>query len=468
MKLLIPVADMQKQSGKWVLEEPLLKVVLKIGLPIAAMQVLSVIYNIVDLFWLGRYSSEAIAAINASWPTFFLIVSVFGGLFGAGNALVSQSWGAGRYDYAVKSTCQLISFAVVAGIPVALITALVSPYLLFFITSDPGVYNTALQYIRIIAIGLPFFGVFGAIQSGFISIGRSSLIMKFMVLSNLLNMILDPIFIFGWYGLPEMGASGAALATILSQAVASLLALLFFLEKGLDGYRPHWSYFKPDLEVYRKILSIGLPLSGSSFAEASGFYVLAGIIGSMGTKTLSAWGIGDRPFSIISIIDAGLLAACTTIVGQSIGAGDYERARETVKKILLWMVIITSLMVTPMILFRREIASIFSPLDAEVAYYASEFMLYMGPSLITLAVLFVANSVANGSGHTKPLMILSMLRLWVLRNLLAYLLGPGPLNLGVRGLWIGMGLSNIVTGLVALAWIFSYRWLKPVINIENR
>jgi len=145
-------------------------------------------------------------------------------------------------------------------------------------------------------------------------------------------MILDPIFIFGWYGLPEMGASGAALATILSQAVASLLALLFFLEKGLDGYRPHWSYFKPDLEVYRKILSIGLPLSGSSFAEASGFYVLAGIIGSMGTKTLSAWGIGDRPFSIISIIDAGLLAACTTIVGQSIGAGDYERARENSEK----------------------------------------------------------------------------------------------------------------------------------------
>jgi putative efflux protein, MATE family len=451
-------------NERWVLEGPLYKVMLKIGLPIAAMQVLNVVYNIVDLYWLGRYSTHAIAAINSSWPTFFLIISAFTGLFGAGNALVSQSWGAGKYEYAVKTACQLISFSIISGIPLALFTMMASPYLLSFITSDPNVYSTAIQYISIIAMGLPLFGIFGSIQSAYVSIGKSIVILWFMVISNLLNMILDPLFIFGWFGLPEMGAAGAALATILSEGFASLLAFTYFITRGLDNHMASRRYFIPDLEIYKKVLRIGLPLSGSNFAEASGFYVLATIIGLMGTKALSAWGIGDRPFSIVSIIDAGLLAACTTIVGQSIGAREFNRAKETVRKVLLIIVSLTTLMIAPIVLLRSEIASVFSPLDHEVAYHASEFMLYMGPSLITLAILQVAGAVANGSGHTKPLMALSMLRLWVLRNLFAYLMGPGPIGLGVRGLWIGMSLSNIVTGLVALTWIISYRWLKPVID----
>jgi len=458
------VIKLKAVNERWVLEEPLFKVMLKIGLPIAAVQVLNVVYNIVDLYWLGRYSTYAIAAINSSWPTFFLIISAFNGLLGAGNALVSQAWGAGKYDYAVKSACQLVSFAIIGGIPLALFTVMVSPYLLSFITVDPNVFNLAIQYISITAMGLPLFGVFGSIQSAYVSVGKSSIILLFMVISNALNMVLDPLFIFGWFGLPEMGAAGAALATILSEGIASLMALTYFFVRGLNDHKASRAYFIPDLEIFKKILRIGLPLSGSNFADASGFYVLAAIIGLMGTKALSAWGIGDRPFSIISIIDAGLLAACTTIVGQSIGAREFNRAKETAKRVLLLIVSLTALMVVPMVLLRLEIASFFSPLDYEVAYYASEFMLYMGPSLITLAILQVAGAVANGSGHTKPLMMLSMLRLWVLRNILAYLMGPGPIGLGVSGLWIGMSLSNVITGLVALTWIISYKWLKPVID----
>lgn len=455
---------MSEADERWVLKEPLLKVMMKIGLPIAAMQVLSVIYNIADLYWLGRYSTSAIAAINASWPAFFLVVSVFAGLFGAGNALVSQSWGAGKYDYASKVACQLVALAVTGGLPLGIAASLASPYFLSFITADPDVLRAAIDYISIIAASLPLFGVFFAIQSAYVSIGRSGVVLKFIVIGNVLNIALDPLFIFGWFGLPSMGAAGAALATVISEGLASAMGLAYFVRRGLDGHRPSARYFAPDPEIYRKAIRIGLPLSGSSFAEASGFYVLAWIIGSMGTKALSSWGIGDRPFSIISIITSGLVAVTTTVVGQSIGARDFEKARYVVKQVLVIITIITALMTLPMVALRHQIALAFSPLDREVALYAADFALYMGPSLVFLSMLEVARAVANGSGHTRPLMALSMLRLWVLRNALAYLLGPGPLGVGVGGLWIGMALSNVITGLAAIAWVFSYKWLRPVIE----
>ncbi|MCC6032906.1 MAG: MATE family efflux transporter, partial [Desulfurococcaceae archaeon] len=94
----------------------------------------------------------------------------------------------------------------------------------------------------------------------------------------------------------------------------------------------------------------------------------------------------------------------------------------------------------------------------------ADFLLYMGPSIIFFVILRVAFSVASGSGHTKVVMFLSLFRLWVLRNVLAYLFGPGPLGMGVRGLWIGMSVSNVVTGLLALLWIVKGNWLKPVIK----
>lgn len=454
---------MSGANERWVLEEPLHKVMIKVGLPVAAMQVLNVVYNIVDLYWLGRYSTSAIAAINASWPTFFLIVSVFAGLFGAGNALVSQSWGAGKYDYAVKAASQLIGFAIIGGLPLGAAISLVSPYLLSLITADPEVLGAAASYISIIALGLPLFAISFAIQSAYISIGRSWVVLRFIIIGNILNMVLDPVLIFGWLGLPSMGAAGAALATVISEGMAWVMGLAYFVKRGLNGHRPSARYFAPDLSIYRKVIEIGLPLSGSSFAEASGFYVLALIIGSMGTKALSSWGIGDRPFSIISIITSGLIAATSTVVGQSIGARDFEKAKRVVKEVSAIIALVTALLVLPMIALRHQVASAFSPLDIEVASYAADFILYMGPSLVFFSMLQVASAVANGSGHTKPLMALSMLRLWALRNALAYPLGPGPLSIGVSGLWIGMALSNAITGLAAVAWLFSYKWLRPVI-----
>jgi len=159
-----------------------------------------------------------------------------------------------------------------------------------------------------------------------------------------------------------------------------------------------------------------------------------------------------------------LLAALSTIIGQNLGAENFRKAREAAYKALALAIGISSIGVFTMIALRYEVARIFIPSDPEVIQYASDFILIMGPSIVFFTMLRVAFSVAQGSGHTKPVMYISILRLWFLRNILACLYGPVPPSLGVKGLWAGMAVSNVITGLIALAWIGHGKWLKPVIK----
>jgi len=287
--------------------------------------------------------------------------------------------------------------------------------------------------------------------------------MKIRVAGVLLNVVLDPVLIFGFGLIPPMKVAGAAIATLLSDLVASLIAIRV-LTKGIRGEKLRAHHLRPKPQLMSKLVKIGLPLSISSVGEAGGFTLLTAIISMLGSVALASWGIGDRPLGLLDIFVASLLGATATIIGQSLGAEMRERAKATALKAVLYSALITGLGVSAYVTFRYEIVSVFAPSDPEVIQYAADFLLYMGPSIIFFVILRVAFSVASGSGHTKVVMFLSLFRLWVLRNVLAYSFGPGPLGMGVRGLWIGMSVSNVVTGLLALLWIVKGNWLKPVIK----
>lgn len=455
---------MTPDSKKWVLEKPIVHVMVKIGLPAGLMQVMRVVYTMVDLYWLGNYDPMTIAGLSAAWPVIFLVLSAFFGFYGAGIALVSQCWGAGNYQGSIKVSGQLLFFSTTVGSLVSLLLLLVSQHLLSVLGIPESSRVHAYSYISVIAFGIPVFGVLESILAVYMATGSPLTPLILRTIGVSLNIGLDPVFIYGWFGLPEMGIAGAALATLLSELACGVVGLYIFLTKGVKGERLRASYLKPDISTITMIAKIGAPLSGTAIAESSGFTVLAAIVAMMGDKALGAWGIGDRPFSIVSIAIASLVSACSVIVGQSLGAELYERAKITAKKTLLYAVAITLTLVTPLIVLRDRVSAFFSPIDNEMAFYASEFMLYMGPSIVALSILETARAVASGSGHTKSIMYISFIRLFLLRNLLAYLLGPGPLGVGIKGLWIGMSISNFVAGALALAWLFKYNWLKPVIK----
>lgn len=450
-------------SKDWVLRESVVKVMIKLGLPIGVMQVLQVIYNITDMFWLGRLGREALAAVNATWPVVFLIVAGLVGILQAGISLVSQYWGAKDYESSMRAAGQVFLTVFLAGLPVSIVAYVTIPYIMQLIGVPQEVIPGAATYGRIFALGFVIFGLMDATVSIFSAVGDTMTPMKIRVFGVLLNVVLDPVLIFGLGPIQPLEIAGAAIATLLSDALATLLALRILM-KGIKGEKLKLTHLKPQTQLLQKLVKIGLPLSISSIGEAGGFTLLTAIISMMGSAALASWGIGDRPLGLLDVFIASLLGATSTIVGQSLGAEMYGRARETALKTVLYGVLIATAGVSVYILLRREIVSLFTPSDAEVIQHAADFILYMGPSIIFFVMLRSAFSIASGSGHTKPVMFLSLFRLWVLRNVLAYLFGPGPLGIGVKGLWIGMSISNFVTGALALAWILRGSWLKPVIK----
>jgi putative MATE family efflux protein len=449
---------------QWVVKQPVLKTMFKLGLPIGITQALQVVYNLTDMYWLGRLGKDALAAINATWPVIFLVIAGLVGLFQAGLALISQFWGSGEYRNALKASGQLLFIATAIGIPIGMVSYLAIPFLLEVIGIPSEVRPAAIVYGSIFALGFPIFGLMDSALSIYSATGDTITPMKIRSLGVFLNMVLDPIFIFGMLGVPTMGIAGAALATLISDLIAGLISLFLLFKKGIKGERLSKIDLKPDVSIIKRFFKIGLPISISSLSDAAGFTVLAAIISMLGSSALAAWGIGDRPFGVLDIIVGSILAASSTIIGQNLGAGNYEKARETAYKALLISIAITSLGVLVMIALRYNIANLFIPSDSEVIEYASDFILIMGPSIVFFTMLRTAFSVAQGSGHTRAVMYISIIRLWFLRNILSYLFGPGPLALGVQGLWIGMSLSNVITGLISLAWIFRGKWLKPVIK----
>lgn len=447
----------------WVLKTSIVRAMIKLGLPLGLMQALHIAYNITDMFWLGRLGRDSLAAVNATWPVVFLIVSGLVGFLQAGISLVSQYWGAKEYSSAMNAVGQVFLIIVITSLPISLVayTALPSVFEALGVPSE--VITGAVIYGRIFSLGMVIFGVMDATVSIFSAVGDTLTPLKVRTAGVLINVVLDPILIFGLGPIPPLGIAGAAIATLVSDLIASLISIRI-LTTGIRGEKLTATNLRPNKELLTKLVKIGLPISISSIGEAGGFTLLTAIISMLGTAALAAWGIGDRPLGLLDIFVGSLLTATTTIVGQSLGAGMLERAKQTAIKSLIYSSLITAAGVCCYVIFRYEVVTLFSPSDTEVIQNAADFLLLMGPSIVFFVMLRAAFSIASASGHTKIVMILSLLRLWVLRNALAYFFGPGPLGMGVKGLWIGMSISNVVTGTLALTWILKGSWLKPIIR----
>jgi Na+-driven multidrug efflux pump len=270
--------------------------------------------------------------------------------------------------------------------------------------------------------------------------------------------------IFGWAPFARMGVAGAALATILCQALAAVISL-WVLMTGRRRLRVVWGDLRPEIAWVRRILRIGLPAAVGGSGTSFGFIVLTGIIGRVpnATVALSAYGIGDRMFSITSLINDGAGVGIATMVGQALGAGMKERATAVVRQgttAIVGLMAIASVLlrlITPLV-FRAFIPS-HPEIIAEGVLFMSIF-LWANPFF---GLMMGVQSAFMGSGHNVPNMILDLVRLWGLRVPLAWFFAMA-LKLGSRGVWIGMTVSNVVAGLLSLILVFMVDWRKNVIG----
>lgn len=448
-----------------ILNGPIIKTLLVLGWPVMISNALQMLYNLVDTYWLGKIGKVAVAAPTVGFPVVFMLISLGFGFSIAGVSLVSQHTGAGSAENANKAAGQVIAFMFVSSILLSALGYLIAPGLLRTLMGVPeDVFPKALVYIRIIFGGLPLMFLFFAFRSLVRGIGDMVTPMLVTGSSVIANMFLDPVLIFGLGGLPEMGVAGAAVATVLSRGVASFVAI-YLLFSGRLEIKLKFHDLLLKLRWVKQILKIGLPSAIGQVGTAIGFVLLMGLVSRLGVVVVSAYGIGQRIIGLLNIAIWGLASPLTTMIGQNIGAKNKARASLTAKK--AYGLSFATLMGLALVVFllRRPLFQIFID-DMAVIDAGARFITVFIWSIPFFGIFVLTSSVFRGTGHTRPPMIMSLIRLLLLRVGISYALAFGlfGVNMGADGIWTGLFISNFLGGLMALGWFLTGTWKERTIE----
>ncbi len=434
-----------------------------LSLPVIVINLLQVAYNLADTFWLGQYSGEALTAITFAFPLVFLLVSLGMGLAVAGSVLVAQFEGSGETDKRDYAASQTIAFSALASIVLGLSGYFFIGDIVGLLGASGPVAASASGYLQIISIGLfSLFGflVFQSLMRGF---GDTVTPMLLMLGTVILNIIIDPFFIFGWWIIPEMGVEGAAVATVLARTL-SLCIGIGLLFKGVRGPQISLGEMKPDFGFFKKMMAIGIPATVEGAGRSISVNALTAVVGwTFAGPVVAGFGIGVRIFSMIFLPAAAVGRGVESMTGQNLGAGNYDRAGKTASEGAKYSFFIVTLLGVLTFIFADQIAGVFIGSGQEnselIASTGAEFLRYVALSFGFIGILRSYNGSFRGAGKTVTAAIISISTLGVIRLPIAYW---GAINIGTKGVWAAFFISNIAGAAIAYLWYQRGTWRQSI------
>jgi putative MATE family efflux protein len=429
--------------------------------PVAAGMALQALYSLVDLFWLGKWSSAAVAAQSVSVPFFAVVLSLVMSFAVAGTSVVAQYTGAGRHEEADKAAAQMFLLLAVFSVVLTVPLVVFAEGALKLARAPEETMVPAAAYMRIAMVGMPFIAFSSGYGGALRALGNTTTIVLISIASNVLNAVLDPFFIFGLLGLPAMGVSGAATATVIANIANSAICYKC-LQGGHMGLRIRLADLRPDRAMVRDFLRIGLPWAINSSSDSWGFFGYRVLINMLGATVVTAYTTGFRVMNFVTLPASAMAAAASPIVGQALGAGRPKLARRAV-----WIstALAAGILLPPMlamVVFGQEITRFFCN-DPAVTKEAGQFFMVVPFSAYCFQVLMVLSAAFVGSGHTRPPMAISLIRQWALRIPAGALLGYG-LHMGSLGIYLGMVISNVLGAALTL-WVFLRgRWQTATVS----
>ncbi|MBN1426352.1 MATE family efflux transporter [Candidatus Fermentibacteria bacterium] len=422
---------------------PILGSMVRLGTPVFIASVFEGLHAAVNMFWLGRLPDAALA-MNAPVITFqilFLAASMGVGISQAGAALAGQARGAGKLEVIPSIAAHVVLILVMYFGVVVLAGEMWSHQILGMIKTPADSYADVHTYFRIVTAGMApvcFVFAFRALSQG---LGDTKTPMLVDTVAILLNMVLDPLLIFGlgW------GVRGAAYATVIARGVASLWALRLLMDRRGPFKVSPWGW-RPSRPMLATLARIGIPSGLGMSGSSLGFAVITRLVASHGAVPVAAFGLASRMFQLCMLPSMAAVSAVTTTVAQCLGAGDSQRARKAVRVGLLAL---PSALLVPMILLMlagKPVARLFTH-DEAVVQLAHRTLVVAGPSPVLFAGQSILQGAFQGGGVTVYVMIAAFLRLWGVRVPFAYLLEP---RFGLDAVWASMVVSNLAA-LVFLA-----------------
>ncbi|MBN2055312.1 MATE family efflux transporter [bacterium] len=427
-----------------------------VALPQIFVNVMNNLFNLIDMFWVGRLSSHAIAAVAMSGTVMMLLFMIVMGAGTGAAAMIARAFGAGFRDQAEAIAGSSVVLSVLLSVPVTLAGIHFAPDVLRLIGADALVVMEGSSYLEIIFAGTAFMFmafVFNSILQG---AGDTVSLMVVMTAGVIINTILDPFLIFGWGPFPRLGVAGAAWATLAARIFACLAFLLLFF-RGSLRIRLTWQSLRPNWRIIGRIIRLGVPNSLQLSLRGIMGVVMMAIVAGFGTLAVAAYGIGWRVVMLALFPGFGFAIGAATLTGQNLGARKPRRAWDSAyTATALYMMFLFGLGLLFFIL-PDTIIRLFDQTPQVVAYGAAMLritaagLVFMGPAVVLSRSLV-------GAGDTISPLIITGLTLWGLQVPLAMVL-PDLLGIGVHGVFLATVLATIIQGAVTTLWFTRGRWV---------
>jgi len=437
---------------------------ISLALPLMAISFIQMTYNLVDILWIGRLGSKSVAAVGSVGMLMWMMNSV--ALISKVSAEISigQSIGARQPGLASIYASHTTTIALLLGLTFGIFFFLFPhPYVSFY-RLETAIALEAAGYLRIIAIGIPVIFLILNFSGIYIGSGRSDIPFYFNATGLVINIVLDPLLIFGVGPFPVMGVRGAALATLLSQGV--VLALFIRHLKRKNGLLGRFRFLiRPRKRYTLNILKLGVPVAAMNVYFAfinMNLARTASVYG--GYLGITSQSTGGQIEGITWNTSNGFSTALGSFVAQNYAAGKMQRANRAFRYTLLMMGLLGSVVTLLFVFYGESIFSLFLP-EREAYTAGGDYLLILGFSQLFMMLEITTQGMFNGMGKTTPPAIISIV-FNTLRIPLAIFLGA---RIGVTGVWWSISITSIFKGIISFTWylILQKRLSKNAVTVTS-
>lgn len=430
--------------------EPLGRTIRRVAVPAVIANLLMTMFHTVDTFWIGRYlGADALAAATSSVFWIWLVISI-GEMVSIGvDAIAARRHGERRPRDAARTVGEGVLFGVALGCIIAMLTPVLLPTLFAVMQTSDAVTAIGSRYLGTYLLGMPLIFGFFAVDAAFRASGDTRTPLYVLAFTTILGLCLDPVLILGYGPFPAMGVQGAALATLVPRALGCIVGIALLRSRGMVTFA--W----PRREVIAAIARIGAPAATTGVAFSAIYVFLTRTTTQFGTPALAALGLGFRVEGIVYVVAVGFGAAVAAIVGQSLGAGDTERARKAGWSAAGIVSVLGFVMASITMMAPEWFAGIFTT-DPAVVAEAARYLRIAAFSQLFLGAEVVLESAMGGAGWTLPPM-LSSTAITALRIPLG---AWAAAHYGTSGLWWTLALTAAARGIVMSVLWGSGRWRR--------
>lgn len=425
--------------------------ILIFAIPMLIGNIFQQVYNLVDSVIVGQFvGADALAAVGTTGSITFFFFAVCNGIGSGGGIIASQHFGC-KDDASVKSCIAntgyiMFVFPLVVGIGACF---LAEP-LLILLSTPPEILSVAVSYTQVLCIGLLFVSLYNFVSSMLRALGDSKTPLYFLIMSSLLNVVLDVVFVYNL----SMGVFGAGLATVAAQFIAAAACLWYAWKKN-----PYFQLSKSDLKVNRhmiySIIRLGIPLSLQFSLIAVSSMAVQKVVNSFGTITVAAFTATSRIEQLIHQPYQSLSSSLATYSGQNYGAGKHDRVLNGYRKSLLIMAICTVFMVLMMFVFGRGITAMFVS-DAAVIEMGAMGLRISSMFYLFLGLIYVVRGILNGVGDAFFSLFNGIVE--VIGRFTVPILLTTYMGFGHMGIWWSSGVVWAISGITA--WMRYLKYLR--------